>query len=270
MLNINNVNTTNNNNIFNINSTNSNKNINTSQNNLLTNHSNIQNNNINHPNNFNIDEKILLKLHKIKLKYKKKLENDTLEIKSLTEKNDKLEELVCKLKDTLDRANDMFPDFLEQIITTKSEKEKESNRISDIDYNSIKNENSKIKSELNIKISEIKNNLKQISDLNNNIEERKKQEEKNELLIKELKNENESLIIENSGIKNELKHMNEEHGKEKQKNNELNNNLNNIRNNYENKIKIINEKNNKELNSKNEEIQKLNEIIIDQEKVINE
>ena len=112
LLNINNVNTTNNNNIFNINSTNSNKNINTSQNNLLTNHSNIQNNNINHPNNFNIDEKILLKLHKIKLKYKKKLENDTLEIKSLTEKNDKLEELVCKLKDTLDRANDMFPDFL--------------------------------------------------------------------------------------------------------------------------------------------------------------
>ena len=270
LLNINNVNTTNNNNIFNINSTNSNKNINTSQNNLLTNHSNIQNNNINHPNNFNIDEKILLKLHKIKLKYKKKLENDTLEIKSLTEKNDKLEELVCKLKDTLDRANDMFPDFLEQIITTKSEKEKESNRISDIDYNSIKNENSKIKSELNIKISEIKNNLKQISDLNNNIEERKKQEEKNELLIKELKNENESLIIENSGIKNELKHMNEEHDKEKQKNNELNNNLNNIRNNYENKIKIINETNNKELNSKNEEIKKLNEIIIDQEKVINE
>ena len=42
------------------------------------------------------------------------------------------------------------------------------------------NENSKIKSELNIKISEIKNNLKQISDLNNIIEERKKQEEKNE------------------------------------------------------------------------------------------
>ena len=65
-----------------------------------------------------------------------------------------------------------------------------------------------------------------------------------------MKNENESLIIENSGIKNELKHMNEEHDKEKQKNNELNNNLNNIRNNYENKIKIINEKNNKELNSK--------------------
>ena len=260
LLNINNVNTTNNNNIFNINSTNSNKNINTSQNNLLTNHSNIQNNNINHPNNFNIDEKILLKLHKIKLKYKKKLENDTLEIKSLTEKNDKLEELVCKLKDTLDRANDMFPDFLEQIITTKSEKEKESNRISDIDYNSIKNENSKIKSELNIKISEIKNNLKQINDLNNNIEERKKQEEKNELLIKELKNENESLIIENSGIKNELKHMNEEHDKEKQKNNELNNNLNNIRNNYENKIKIINEiiEYSQKNNNLKEEIDKIN------------
>ena len=59
---------------------------------------------------------------------KKKLVKDDVEIKNLLDRNDKLEELVLKLKETLDRANEMFPDFLEQLVNTKEEKERESNR----------------------------------------------------------------------------------------------------------------------------------------------
>ncbi len=147
LLNINNVNNTNNNNIYNINNTNNNTNIN-SKKELITNRNNTYNNSYNNdnPNQINMDEKILLKIHRLKLKYEKKLKNDTLEIKSLTEKNDKLEELVLKLKNTLDKANEIFPDFLEQIISTKTERERESNKSNDFDY--LKNDNIKLKNEL--------------------------------------------------------------------------------------------------------------------------
>ena len=148
LLNINNVNNTNNNNnIYNINNTNNNTIIN-SKKELIINRNNTYNNSYNNdnPNQINMDEKILLKIHRLKLKYEKKLKNDTLEIKSLTEKNDKLEELVLKLKNTLDKANEMFPDFLEQIISTKNEKEKESNRSEDLD--NIKTENIQLNNEL--------------------------------------------------------------------------------------------------------------------------
>ena len=234
LLNINNVNTTNNNNIYNINNTNSNTNItqsNTnSQNELLTNPNNI-NNKISH--NFSLDEKILLKINKIRLKYEKKLQNDTLEIKSLTEKNDRLEELVLKLKETLDKANEMFPDFLEQIISTKCEKERQSNRSNEIE--GLKEENKKIK-------NDIKNN---------------------EQLIQELKKENENLILENNALKIDIKNINA-------KNNEINTELNTIKKNLENKIKNIKDSNEKEICVKINENKKLNEIITDQEKVITE
>ena len=312
LLSINNVNTTNNNNIYSLNNTNTNNTIITntntnSKNELLTNNNNITSNN-NNSNIFNIDDKILLRIHKIKLKYEKKLQNDTLEIKSLLEKNDKLEELVFKLKETLDKANNIFPNFLEQIINTKSEKERESNRTYDIDYikeenNKLKNENNKIKNEFNQKIelllkeiknkqikkdelynqkleklnnelntknSEIKNNINIINDLNNRIKENKKEEEKNEEIIKDMKMEIEKLIIENNEIRNNLKQKEEDLNRVHESNIELNKNFNIIKSNSENEIKNIKEKSNKDIDIKNKENKKLNEIINDQEKVINE
>ena len=110
-----------------------------------------------------------MKIRRLKLKYEKKLENDTLEIKSLTEKNDKLEELVLKLKNTLDKANEIFPDFLEQIISTKTERERESNKSNDFD--NLKNDNIKLKNEL-------KSKMTIINDLNNQINEKKLIEKK--------------------------------------------------------------------------------------------
>ena len=320
LLNINNVNTTNNNNIYSLNNTNTNNTIITntntnvnSKNELLTNNnitSNNNNSNTNHSNifNTNINDKILLRIHKIKLKYEKKLRNDTLEIKSLLEKNDKLEQLVFKLKETLDKANNIFPNFLEQIITTKSEKERESNRTYDFDYikeenNKLKNENNKIKNvfnqkielilneiknkqikrdelynskleqlnnELNNKNSEIKNNLNIINDLTNQIKENKIKDDKNEEIINDMKIEIEKLIIENNEIKNNLKQKEEELNKEYENNIELNKNFNIIKSNQENEIQSIKEKANKDIDIKNSENKKLNEIISDQEKVINE
>jgi hypothetical protein len=206
LLSINNVNTTNNNNIYSLNNTNTNNTIITntntnSKNELLTNNNNITSNN-NNSNIFNIDDKILLRIHKIKLKYEKKLRNDTLEIKSLLEKNDKLEELVFKLKETLDKANNIFPNFLEQIITTKSEKERESNRTYDIDYikeenNKLKNENNKIKNVFNQKIELILNEIKN------------KQIKRDELYNSKLEQLNNELNSKNSEIKNNLNIIND-------------------------------------------------------------
>ena len=314
LLNINNVNTMSNNNIYHLNNTNNantltyKNNTNTnSQKELLTNQ-NISSKNSSNKNNFNIDERILLKIHKIKLKYEKKLKNDTLEIKSLTEKNDKLEELVVKLKETLDKANTMFPDFLEQIISTKSEKERESNRTFDIEYlkeenNKLQIENKKIKNEynhkkekllkdfkykeikkdelynsklidlnnqLNIKNSEIKNNLIEINEQKILVETIKSSNEKNEQLIKDMRKEIENLILENNDLKNNVKEIKDECNKKQKNNDKLNNNLQTLKNNYEIDIKNVKEKTNKELDIKIKENKKLNEIINDQEKVINE
>ena len=314
LLNINNLNTTSNNNIYNMNNTNINNtilNTNTcSQNELLTNNNTTCNNNSNKSNNsiFNIDERILLKINKIRLKYEKKLNKDTIEIKSLLEKNDKLEGLVFKLKETLDKANNMFPDFLEQIINSKSEKERESSRTYDIGYlkeenNKLKNENNKIKNEFNKKIelilkeiknrqikndessitklkqlnnelngknSEIENKLNQIKVLNKEIETIKTKEKNNEQLIKDLKTENETLIVENNDLKNKIKEKEEEYNQLSKSKQEIIDNLNNAKNNYENEINNLKEKTDKEFNIKNIENKKLNEIINDQEKVINE
>ena len=52
---------------------------------------------------------------KIKEKYEKKLSKYHDKIKALKDHNTKLEDLVLKLKDTLDRANEVFPNFLMQL-----------------------------------------------------------------------------------------------------------------------------------------------------------
>ena len=117
---------------------------------ILNDNTNIKNETINRINKNNLNnDKILLKIQKIQEKYEKKIFKDDIEIKNLLERNDKLEELVIKLKETLDHANTMFPDFLEQLLNTKEEKERESNRtvISNVDK---KNEEEKLKEEINI------------------------------------------------------------------------------------------------------------------------
>ena len=100
-------------------------------------------------NNIYKNEKILLKIKKLQENYEKKIVKDDVEIKNLLDRNDKLEELVLKLKETLDRANEMFPDFLEQLVNTKEEKERESNRTA-LTFIEKKNEEEKMKEEINI------------------------------------------------------------------------------------------------------------------------
>ena len=51
----------------------------------------------------------------IENKYEKKLNKYHDKIKALKDHNSKLEDLVLKLKDTLDRANEVFPNFLMQL-----------------------------------------------------------------------------------------------------------------------------------------------------------
>ena len=114
--------------------------------NLSTQNENINNNNIDILSN----EKILLKLKKIQEQYENKISKDDKEIKVLLERNDKLEELVLKLKETLDRANEMFPDFLEQLINSKEERERETNRTN------ISNMERRIEEQINIMKTKLK------------------------------------------------------------------------------------------------------------------
>ena len=54
-------------------------------------------------------------------KYEKKINKYHDKIKALKEHNSKLEDLVLKLKDTLDRANEVFPNFLMQLSKNSNE-----------------------------------------------------------------------------------------------------------------------------------------------------
>ncbi len=352
---------------------------------------NINNKNIinNNSNNILINEKILSKIQKLQEKYEKKIFKDEIEIKNLLERNEKLEELVIKLKETLDRANEMFPDFLEQLVNTKEEKERESNRtaLSCVDKkneeekmkieikilkkklsnyeqenNVLKDDNIKVKNEFNKKIENIikeieikekkkeeifnkkikefndelntkniefennqiqinklksdnQQNLFQITTLTEEIQQKneeikllkieinkEKDKNKNDLLLNDLKNELEELIVENNDLKNNLqkekensekklkniqKDLDEKNNKlinlensykiisdelnnEKNENYKLKEDLENIINNKKEEIEIIKQKINIEINLKQEENCKLNEIINDQEKIINE
>ena len=150
------------------------------ENQLLLNNINpsLQNENISNNNSdaFN-NEKILLKLKRIQEQYENKISKDDKEIKVLLERNDKLEELVLKLKETLDRANEMFPDFLEQLVNSKEERERETNRTNisnmerrieeqisimktrlkeyEVENSQLRNENTNLKNEFNSKIESI-------------------------------------------------------------------------------------------------------------------
>jgi hypothetical protein len=86
------------------------------QNQTIIDNPNLINMNNNNNNNTKLNnERILLKIKKLQERYEKKICKDDMEIKVLLERNDKLEELVLKLKVSLERANEMFPDFLEQL-----------------------------------------------------------------------------------------------------------------------------------------------------------
>ena len=104
-----------------------------------------------------------------------------MEIKVLLERNDKLEELVLKLKETLDRANEMFPDFLEQL-------ERESN-LTAVSHLEKKNEEEKLKEEINV----LKKNIEIFEEENNKLKNEKITIKNNfnlkiETIVKEIEN----------------------------------------------------------------------------------
>ena len=73
---------------------------------------------------------------KIKEKYEKKLSKYHDKIKALKDHNTKLEDLVLKLKDTLDRANEVFPNFLMKLSNSNN-----TNNDNNIDINNNNNDN---------------------------------------------------------------------------------------------------------------------------------
>ena len=183
-------------------------------------------------------EKFLQYIRQIQDNYDKEILKKDQEIKNLLERNDKLEELVLKLKDTLDNANEIFPEFLEQIIKTNNNTRNSKNNYSmiseGIDPISIidNNKNTKMDDEINILQKKIEEYEKKITNLiedqhqyifqintlseevQQKCEEIKILDEKikvgdnvkkeNGLLIKNLKTELEKMAVENNDNKNNL------------------------------------------------------------------
>ena len=87
-------------------------------------------------------------------KYEKKINKYHEKIKALKDHNSKLEDLVLKLKDTLDRANEVFPNFLMQL----------SNNANNIDNNN--NEQNNKKNQLMVSVGEDPINLASSNDNN--------------------------------------------------------------------------------------------------------
>ena len=61
-------------------------------------------------------------------KYEKKINKYHDKIKALKDHNSKLEDLVLKLKDTLDRANEVFPNFLMQLANSNNNENNENKK----------------------------------------------------------------------------------------------------------------------------------------------
>jgi len=204
------------------------------ENQLLVNNINpsLQNENISNNNSdtFN-NEKVLLKLKKIQEQYENKISKDDKEIKVLLERNDKLEELVLKLKETLDRANEMFPDFLEQLVNSKEERERETNRTNisnmerrieeqisimktrlkeyEVENSQLRNENSNLKNEFNSKIEsiiqEIENKQSKKDEIfNNKINEFNSEIDINKKQINKLQSDNQQHIFQITTLTEEI------------------------------------------------------------------
>ena len=126
----------------------------------------------------NVNEQI----KKIEEKYEKKINKYHDKIKALKEHNTKLEDLVLKLKDTLDRANEVFPNFLMQL----SNNNNNSNTIKEKNNNN--NNESKKNNPLMVSVGEDPININQ--DNNSNEKHIKIMEENRQLGAKNLELKN--------------------------------------------------------------------------------
>ena len=155
----------------------------------------------------------------IEEKYEKKINKYHDKIKALKEHNTKLEDLVLKLKDTLDRANEVFPNFLMQLANNN-------------DNNGSPNNNNDNKKENPLMVSVGED---PINYMNSN--------DSNEQHIK-IMEENRQLGAENLELKNVISQYEEEIENMKNERNILGND-------FDDKLKII--QNEMELNSKKNE-----------------
>ena len=185
----------------------------------------------------------------IEEKYEKKISKYHEKIKALKEHNSKLEDLVLKLKDTLDRANEVFPNFLMQLSNNNSSSE---NKSINKNRENSQNENEK-ENPLMVSVGE-----DPIYALNAS---------NDEINLKHMKimEENRKLGAENLELKNALVQLEEEIVNIKSERNKLGNY-------FDNKLKLIqqementNKKNEDILNSK---IQEFNQDLIKKQKEI--
>ena len=153
-------------------------------------------------------------------KYEKKLAKYHEKIKALKDHNSKLEDLVLKLKDTLDRANEVFPNFLMQL---------SNNANNNIDQNN----NNKKENPLMVSVGEDPINSHLSNDNNNN---------QNYKILEE----NRQLGAENLELKNALTQLEEELENMKSDRNMLGSD-------FDNKLKLIQQER-ENTNKKNEEL----------------
>ena len=240
----------------------------TSNNNINTNNSN----NFQSENSLRISEndKFLLQLNQIKENYEKKIFNYQLEIQSLLQRNDKLEELVLKLKDTLDRANEIFPDFLEQLINTNNNNSKNDNSMVSEGEDPISVLGNTLKSTKNITDFEQKNNIlveenekliKNVEVLNNNIQKLEKEINDYKKTVLELRTENHQNIFQINTLTEEIQQKCVEKKIIEEKILQSNNTkkeLDLLINDLKTKLE--------EINNNNNELKSKNEIIVDENK----
>ena len=182
------------------------------------------------------------KIKTIEEKYEKKINKYHEKIKALKAHNVKLEDLVLKLKDTLDRANEVFPNFLMQI----------SNNNNGNQSDNIDNTGKAKGNPLMVSVGEDPINLSTLEG------------EKNGQNLKII-DENRQLGAENLELKNALVQLEEEIEK-------IKNERNMVGNDFDNKLKLMQEEF-ENTNKKNEEIlnkkiKEYNEDIIKKKKEI--
>ena len=175
-------------------------------------------------------------------KYEKKINKYHEKIKALKAHNVKLEDLVLKLKDTLDRANEVFPNFLMQISNNNNENQTDN----------INNTGKTKGNPLMVSVGEDPINLPNLEG------------EKNGQNLKII-DENRQLGAENLELKNALVQLEEEIEK-------IKNERNMVGNDFDNKLKLMQEEF-ESTNKKNEEIlnkkiKEYNEDIIKKKKEI--
>ena len=193
----------------------------------------------------NINEQIKI----IEEKYEKKINKYHGKIKALKDHNTKLEDLVLKLKDTLDRANEVFPNFLMQLSSNNNSNENNNNDINNNTNNII----NKKENPLMVSVGEDPINITPLNDNNNNEQHIKIMEE------------NRQLGSENLELKNVLLQYEEEIDNMKKERKLLGNTFDDKLKLIQKEMELTNQKNEEILNNK---IEEFNEDIIKKQKEI--